>query len=155
MPCNPRYSVSDASWGHYRRFLAIYDLLPPDEQHALVEKHLVPLLDSASNLKAKKALSSATRVRDRHAGMPVLDLRAKKHEVGNLIMELSKDAKRSFVMDTSNKPELYEENIETLTSWLNDIWSVVYEQSVYFTLAHECLLFVGSTVDRIANIRAG
>ena len=91
----------------------------------------------------------------RHASLRKLDLRAKKLEIEAMLRELSKDAKRSYVMDASNQFELLHEIVRSLASWLNDIWSAVYERHVDFALAHECLLFVSASLDRLDNVRIG
>lgn len=133
------------------RFTTIYDSLPADAQQALVEKHLIPLLNLVEKGRSKKVLTYAKRLQKRHAGIPVLDLRAKAIEVNALLDELRRDAKRAFVKERSNKGELLNETIDSLTDWLNEIWSVVYEHNVDFMHAHKCLLFVADTLDRIGN----
>ena len=72
-----------------------------------------------------------------------------------MLKELSKDTKRSYVMDASNRAELLTEIVESVAAWMNDIWSVVYEHKVDFTKAHECLLFVSATLERLDTIRMG
>ena len=91
----------------------------------------------------------------RHADMPVLDLRAKKAELNAMLEELAKDIKRAFVTEGSSKVELLNESVSSLALWLNDIWSVVYEHKVDYVLAHECMLFVIHTLEKIANVRTG
>ncbi|KAH9949186.1 hypothetical protein B0H21DRAFT_157497 [Amylocystis lapponica] len=137
------------------RFATIYESLPADAQQALVEKHLIPLLNLVEKSRTKKVLSSATQLEKRHAGLPVLDLKAKKNEISALLEELHKDAKRSFVKERSNKSELLNEAVASLTNWLNDIWSVVYEHNVSFMHAHKCLLFVAGTLEHISSGRSG
>ncbi|TFK83254.1 hypothetical protein K466DRAFT_589876 [Polyporus arcularius HHB13444] len=136
------------------RFASIYDSLPPDIQRAIVEKQLIPLLDQANKGKCKKVLASASKMQRRHAGIPVLDLKAKKREVNTLLDELHRDAKRSFVKERSHRSELLDQTVDSITSWLNDIWRVVYEHNVDFALAHECLLFTMNTLDQIGHGRA-
>ncbi|CCM04946.1 uncharacterized protein FIBRA_07143 [Fibroporia radiculosa] len=137
------------------RFASIYDSLPSDAQQALVEKHLIPLLNLAGKSRAKKALAHATQLKKRHANIPVLDLKAKRMEVNALLEELHKDAKRSFVKERSQHSELLDETVQTLIDWLNDIWSIVYEHHVDFLHAHKCLLFVAGTLDHIGSGRSG
>ncbi|RPD55127.1 hypothetical protein L226DRAFT_554852 [Lentinus tigrinus ALCF2SS1-7] len=136
------------------RFASIYDSLPPDVQRTIVEKQLIPLLDQVNKGKCKKVLASASKMQRRHAGIPVLDIKAKKREVNTLLDELHRDAKRSFVKERSHRSELLEQTVESVTSWLNDIWRVVYEHNVDFALAHECLLFTMNTLDQIGHGRA-
>jgi len=135
------------------RFTTIYDSLPPDVQQALVEKHLIPLLNQVHKGRSKKILSHAARLRKRHSSIPVLDLKAKRMEINALLDELHRDAKRSFVKERSNKKGLLSETVYSLTDWLNDIWTTVYEHNVDFVHAHKCLLFVAGTLDHIGNGR--
>lgn len=72
-----------------------------------------------------------------------------------MLKELSKDTKRSYVMDSSNRNELLDEIVASLASWMNDVWSVVYEHNVDFAQAHSCLLFVCATLERLDTIRMG
>lgn len=136
-----------------RRFSAIYDSLPHDAQQALVREHLLPLLNSLPQEKTRKTLSAAARLQKRHASIPKLDLRSKKLEINNMLRELSKDAKRAYVMDSSNRTDLLNEIVGSLASWMNDIWTVVYEHNVDFSLAHQSLLFVSATLERLESIR--
>ena len=100
------------------------------------------------------ALHAVKRLHKRHQNMPILDLKAKKADINFLMDQLSKDSKESCVTDTSNRPGILDEITSSLTDWLNDIWSVVYEHSVNFSLAHECLLFVCDTLNRLDNVRS-
>lgn len=140
---------------NFHRFATIYDSLPQDAQQTLIYKQLMPLLNKTSMPKVKKALSAAARLQKRHANIPDLDLRGKKLEINNMLKELNKDTKRSYVMDASNRVELLNEIVDSLAAWLNDIWAVAYEHNVDFTLAHNCLLFVSATLERLENIRMG
>jgi hypothetical protein len=69
-----------------------------------------------------------------------------------LLNELTRDAKMSFIKERSNRDELLAEIIHSLVSWLNDIWSVVYENHVNFLLAHTCLLFVADALVQLAEV---
>ncbi|KAI0368417.1 hypothetical protein BV20DRAFT_462175 [Pilatotrama ljubarskyi] len=136
------------------RFAAIYESLPLDVQHAIVEKQLIPLLDHVPKSKARRVLASAAKMQRRHARIPVLDLKSKQREVNALLDELHRDSKRSFVKERSRRTELVEQTVESVITWLNDIWSIVYEHHVDFMLAHRCLLFVVNVLDQIAHGRA-
>ncbi|KAI0637522.1 hypothetical protein C8Q77DRAFT_1086479 [Trametes polyzona] len=136
------------------RFAAVYDTLPTDIQHAIVEKQLIPLLDLVNKSKCRRVLATATKMQRRHAGIPVLNLKAKQREVNALLDELHRDAKRSFVKERSHRTELIEQTVESVTGWLNDIWSIVYEHNVDFMLAHRCLIFIVNVLDQIAHGRA-
>ncbi|KAH9853276.1 hypothetical protein C2E23DRAFT_729053 [Lenzites betulinus] len=136
------------------RFAAIFDSLPPDVQHAIVEKQLIPLLDIVNKTKCKRVLASAAKMQRRHASIPVLDLKAKQREVNALLDELHRDAKRSFVKERSHRTELIEQAVESVTSWLNSIWCLVYEHNVDFLLAHRALIFIVNVLDQIEHGRA-
>lgn len=112
------------------------------------------MLDHVNKGKCKKVIASASKMQRRHAGIPVLDIKAKRREVNSLLDELHRDAKRSFVKERSHRSELLEQTVDSVTSWLNDIWTVVYEHNVDFVLAHECLLFTMNTLDQIGHGRA-
>lgn len=138
-----------------RRFSKIYDSLPPDAQRVLVHDHLMPLLDLVPKERSHKASSAATRLQKKFVGIPVLDLKAKQSEINDLLEELARDAKRSFIKDRGNREELISEIVDSLVDWLNDIWSVVYEYRTNFSLAHNCLLFAAHVLDNLANARGG
>ena len=87
--------------------------------------------------------------------MPILDLRGKRAELSAMLDTLGKDIKRSFVTESTSRNELLHESVRSLTTWLSDIWVVVYEHQVDFELAHDCLLFVIEKLDQIANLRSG
>lgn len=72
-----------------------------------------------------------------------------------MLKELLKDTKRSYVVDSSNRAEILEEIVGSLAMWMNDVWTVVYEHNVDFAQAHDCLLFVSATLERIDSIRMG
>jgi hypothetical protein len=53
--------------------------------------------------------------------------------------------------ERSTRSEILEEIIDSLLDWLNDIWSVVYEHNVNFSLAHSCLLFVAESLVQLSG----
>jgi hypothetical protein len=121
--------------------MRVYDALPQDAQRALLEKHLVPLLDHVPKVNSRNAvLSAATRLQKKYLGIPILDIRKKKIEIQSLLDEINRDSKRSFVKERSNKDELTTEVIDSLTDWLNDIWTLVYEFNVEFAVSSDALL---------------
>ncbi|KAI0092877.1 hypothetical protein BDY19DRAFT_1054305 [Irpex rosettiformis] len=136
------------------RFSELYHSLPQDAQQALVESHLIPMLSRTSRKRASRANAAAARLHKRHQNLPVLDIKTKKAEINLLLEELSKDSKRSFVMDISSKPEILHEIISCLTDWYDDLWSVAYEHNVQYELVHECLLLIHTTLNRLANVRS-
>lgn len=56
-------------------------------------------------------------------------------------MMLSKDDKVAFTRERSNREEILQEAVHSISSWLNKIWLMVYEFKVNFELAHDCLLY--------------
>ncbi|KAG8218068.1 hypothetical protein J3R82DRAFT_3570 [Butyriboletus roseoflavus] len=138
-----------------KRFLQVYDALPPDAQHLLVRKHLVPLLDTVSKDAQKSTTATATELQRRYARMPSLNLKAKKAEIATLMLELSRDSRRSLIKERSRREQLLSEAVDSLVQWLNDIWKVAYEFRTNFTLAHTCLLFARDVLDQIGTGTGG
>ncbi|KZT13272.1 uncharacterized protein LAESUDRAFT_669733 [Laetiporus sulphureus 93-53] len=136
------------------KFASVYESLPADVQQELVDNHLIPLLNHVEKNRSKMVLARAAELKARHTGMPTLDLRSKRIEVNALLDELHRDAKRSFVKERSQRHELLNEIVDSLTDWLNDIWSVVYEHNVNFVQAHKCLLFIAGTLEHISSGRS-
>lgn len=137
------------------KFLQLYESLPPDAQHALVESSLAPLLDVVSKEISNTTLASAARMHKKYTAMPSLNLKAKKLEITSLLDELARDHKRSYVKEKSRKEELLAEVIDSVIDWLNDIWRVIYEYGTNFSKAHACLLYVSQAVEQIGNARVG
>jgi hypothetical protein len=116
---------------------------------------LVPALDLVPKHKARSVLSASRRLKSRYAGLPKLDLKAKQVELDGLLNELLREAKRRSPKDQSNRDAFLIEVVDTLSEWLTDIWSVVYEYHVEFFTAHTCLLFTAEALDRITSVRGG
>lgn len=119
-------------------FIALYDTLPPESQRELMEKHLAPLLNRPQTVQSKKVLLAAKRLVKGSVGIPKLDLKSKKLEIKQLLDALNKDSKRAFLKERSNKDAIASEVIDSLTDWLNDIWSVVYEFKANFSASQFC-----------------
>ncbi|KAJ6615540.1 hypothetical protein B0H10DRAFT_2040928 [Mycena sp. CBHHK59/15] len=132
-------------------FMKLYDSLPPEARHSLVEKKLAPLLDSVSKERAKKVMQSSNLLQKRYADIPYLDFKGKKKEINSLLDELARDSKRAFVRERSNRDELLAEIIDSILSWLNDIWTVVYTYNVLFEEAHACLLYIAEVLNTLNN----
>ncbi|KAF5372000.1 hypothetical protein D9615_008131 [Tricholomella constricta] len=130
----------------------IFDSLPPEAQRTLVEKHLFPLLDSIPKEKSDHVISVASEFKTRLQPMPKLDLKSKKKEVNFLMQALSRDAKTAMTKERSNREELLAEVVDSLTDWLSDIWSVVYEFRDSYLQAHVCLLFVADVSTTLADL---
>lgn len=137
------------------KFLQLYESLPLDAQHALVETSLAPLLDVVCTEKSNPILASALYMHNKYASMPSLNLEAKKWEIVSLLDELARDHKRTYVKERSHKEELLTEVIGSIIDWLNDIWRVVYEYGTNFSKAHACLLYVSQAVEQIGNAQIG
>ncbi|KAH0586859.1 hypothetical protein H2248_005703 [Termitomyces sp. 'cryptogamus'] len=130
----------------------LYEALPPDAQRSLLEKHLLPLLNALPEELSNNVVSAAMEIRSRFRTMPRLDLKRKKKEVNGLMDALNLDTKLAATRDRSNREELLTEVVDSLTSWLNDIWSVAYEFHDNYHLAHVCLLFTADVASTLVEI---
>ncbi|KAL1752952.1 hypothetical protein FB107DRAFT_264986 [Schizophyllum commune] len=129
----------------------ILENVPPEARQHFIEKYLLSMLDRAPKEQSKKVLSSAARMKTRYAGMPTLDLKGKRREMANVLAELTRDSKRAFVRERSNRDELLEEAVDTIVGWLSDIWRAVYEFKAGFAHAHACLLWCAEMVSEILD----
>lgn len=112
---------------------------------------MIPLIDSVSEEKSGSVISAAIAFQARFQSIPPLDLKGKKNEVNTLLDGLQKDSKIS-IKDRSDQQELLEELFDSLTSWLNNIWSVVYEHHFGYLDAHRCLLFVADAMFKLDGV---
>ncbi|KAJ7499704.1 hypothetical protein FB451DRAFT_1206240 [Mycena latifolia] len=133
-------------------FMKLYNSLPPETRQSLVEKRLAPLLDCVPKERAKKVMKSVNHLQSRYSDIPILDLKAKKKEINGLLDELARDGKQAVVRERSNREELLTEIVASILSWLNAIWSVVYEYNVLFDEAHNCLLYVAEVLNMLNGI---
>ncbi|KAJ6544237.1 hypothetical protein B0H19DRAFT_1170030 [Mycena capillaripes] len=133
-------------------FMKVFESLPPEAKHSLVEKKLAPLLDLVPKERAKKVMKSVNNFQSKYTGIPTLDLTRKTKEINGLLDELARDSKRAIVRERSNRDELLTEIVDSMLGWLNDIWTVVYEYNAYFNEAHACLLFVAEVLNTLNNI---
>lgn len=69
-----------------------------------------------------------------------------------LLDALIRDSKCAFIKERSNRDEIMHEILDTLVTWVSDIWTVVYEHQVHFREAHNCLLIAASIVGQISTI---
>ncbi|KAG5351744.1 hypothetical protein C0989_005041 [Termitomyces sp. Mn162] len=141
---------SKVSYVH--KLAELYEALPPDAQRSLLEKHLLPLLNALPEELSNNVVSAAMEIRSRFRTMPRLDLKGKKKEVNGLMDALNLDTKLAATRDRSNREELLTEVVDSLTSWLNDIWSVAYEFHDNYHLAHVCLLFTADVASTLVEI---
>ncbi|KAF8994573.1 hypothetical protein BDQ17DRAFT_1366691 [Cyathus striatus] len=119
------------------RMLRIYDSLPPEAQHILLEKLVSEIPDDLKN----QVLPTLTNVQSTYRRAPKLDIKLKSKEVQLLLDDLSRDAKRAHSRT----------NYTLTTSWLNDIWSSVVEHGVQYQLAHRCLLFIAEVCVKVGD----
>jgi hypothetical protein len=137
----------------YDRFSCIHESLPRESQETLLKKHLFPLLDICPEEKGKELATAAVHAQHRTKRLPQLDLSSKRRELSRLLDELERDAKRSFVKERSNLQEILQEIMDSLTNWINAIWSAVFEYRVDFSHAHDCLMFIANVLDRVDKSR--
>ncbi len=124
--------------------------MPPDAQRALFENYLVPLLDDLPDSVTAKVINSAKEMQIRFTAIPNLDYLAKRTELEGLLGEIERDQKQSlFIKERSTRDKLFEETIDTLSTWVNDIWSVIFEYQTNFRLAHQCLLLAAEMLRRM------
>lgn len=131
-------------------FAQIYDTLPPDAQRTLLEDYIVPLLDDLPDSVTTKVIDSAKDMQLRFMAIPDLDYVAKRTELEGLLNEIERDKKRSqYIKERSMRAMLFEETIDSLSTWVNVIWSVTFEYQTNFRLAHQCLLLAAEIVRRM------
>ena len=116
------------------RFLEIYDALPTEAQRALLTTHLAPLIDNQTAKEKSHLISTASTLYSKYTHVPKLNLKVKKIEIQDLVGGISRDSKRSLVKERSNKDVLAGEVVDSLTEWLGDIWSLVFEFRVEFAV---------------------
>ncbi|KAJ7250403.1 hypothetical protein C8J57DRAFT_1437761 [Mycena rebaudengoi] len=129
--------------------MKLYHSLPPEARDSFVAKKLAPLLDSMPKERVKKVVRSASLLQSRYADLPSLDFKGKKKEINGLLNEIARDTKRATIRERSNREELLEEIMDSILTWLNDIWTVVYEGKVFFREAHACLLFLAEVLSTL------
>ncbi|KAG6816121.1 hypothetical protein H0H87_008471 [Tephrocybe sp. NHM501043] len=135
------------------RLTKLYDALPQDAQRRVLEKHLFSLLDTLPEDASNNVLSAVMEMQSRYRTMPKLDLKGKKKEISSLMDALHLDAKLDITRASSNREELQAEVVNSLTSWLNDIWSVVYEYHDDYHQAHVCLLFTADVARSLSEMQ--
>jgi hypothetical protein len=112
--------------------LEIYTTLPPEAQQTLLTSLLL------SSTAEAQLISAANTLQSTYALLPSLHLSRKKREIRALLDEVARESKRGFVRDGGagggggGRDRLVVEIIDSLTDWLGDIWSVVYEYKVNF-----------------------
>jgi hypothetical protein len=127
----------------------LYRRLPPESQQALVENHLAPLLETTSSKKRDRVFKAAKRSQSRYDGVPDVNLRKKRREMQTLMFMLAKDEKTGFTRERSNREEILQEAVLSISGWVSKIWTMVYEYRVNFELAHECLMYALKTLEML------
>ncbi|KAG9219694.1 hypothetical protein CCMSSC00406_0005984 [Pleurotus cornucopiae] len=136
------------------RLRDIYDSLQNADARAAVTSELIALLDKVPAGLADRVLSSALEVKTRHSSIPHLDLPSRKREIECILDHISRDSKYSLVNpERSRRNELFNEAAQTLLSWLQDIWRVVYEHSTQYETAHRCLIFAAESLVKLCESR--
>jgi hypothetical protein len=122
----------------------------------LLEDHLIPLLDDLPHSVTTKVINGARELQRRFVSIPKLDYCAKRTELEGLLNEIERDQKQSqYIKERSTREKLLEETIDSLSGWVNDIWSVIFEYQTNFRLAHQCLLLAAETLRRMSATYSG
>lgn len=131
-------------------FTQIYDTLPPEAQRTFLQSYLVPLLDDLPDSVSTKVIDAAKEMQALFMGIPKLDYNALRTELEQLLNDIERDRKQSqYIKERSAREKLFEETIDSLSTWVNDIWSVIFEYQTNFHLAHRCLLLAAEVLGRM------
>ncbi|KAF8518518.1 hypothetical protein BU17DRAFT_90843 [Hysterangium stoloniferum] len=131
------------------KFNALYNA-PVDIQKPLVGNQLQPHPSSIEKMKLATSLNNA---QERFGRLPKISLADKKTELEALFDEYRRDTYRPTI--TSISEEISEEIVDSITSWLSDIWQTVYEFGVDFENAHQCLKFSCEALYRLSTTGNG
>ena len=114
-----------------------------------MESYLVPLLDDVPESVSTEVINTAKEMQTRFMGIPKLDYLTKRTELEGLLNAIERDQKQSlYIKERSTREKLFEETIDSLSTWVNDIWSVTFEYQTNFRLAHQCLLLAAEILHR-------
>ncbi|KAF8505436.1 hypothetical protein F5888DRAFT_434913 [Russula emetica] len=131
-------------------FTQIYDTLPPEAQRTFLRGYLVPLLDDLPDSVSTKVINAAKEMQTLFTGIPKLDYNALRTELEQLLNDIERDRKQAqYIKERSTREKLFEETIDSLSTWVNDIWSVIFEYQTNFHLAHQCLLLAAEILSRM------
>ncbi|ESK96694.1 hypothetical protein Moror_6711 [Moniliophthora roreri MCA 2997] len=128
----------------------LFETLSPEAQREFIDTELWSLLNSEAC--RDKLDSTITRLHKKYLSVPLLDLRAKKKEIRPMLVDIRRDAKRSAIHGTSNRNEILEEIVASLTQWLSEIWQAVYEHKTCFDQAHACLIYVWEVLEELLDM---
>jgi hypothetical protein len=131
-------------------FTQIYDTLPPEAQRTFLQGYLAPLLDDLPDSVSTKVIKAAKEMQTLFMGIPKLDYNAMRTELEQLLIDIELDRKQTqYIKERSVREKLFEEVIDSLSTWVNDIWSVIFEYQTNFHLAHQCLLLAAEILGRM------
>jgi plasmid maintenance system killer protein len=131
-------------------FTQIYETLPSEAQRTLLRSYLVPLLDDLPDSVSTKVINAAKEMQTLYTGVPKLDYNALRTELEQLLNDIERDRKQAqYIKERSAREKLFEETIDSLSTWVNDIWSVIFEYQTNFCLAHQCLLLAADVLGRM------
>ena len=110
----------------------------------------MPLLDDLPDSVSTKVIDAAKEMQALFMGIPKLDYNALRTELEQLLNDIERDRKQSqYIKERSAREKLFEETIDSLSTWVNDIWSVIFEYQTNFHLAHRCLLLAAEVLGRM------
>ncbi|TFY64310.1 hypothetical protein EVG20_g5985 [Dentipellis fragilis] len=127
-------------------FSKIYDSLPSNAKQDLLEQYLFPLLNAAPESISQDIINTASLFRKDFTGMPDLNYDSKLEEINSIWATYSAEEIRALTKDTTRCDGLLREALESIATWISDIWSVACEFVEHFELAHRCLKLAAETV---------
>lgn len=137
----------------FTRFQRILDNEPISVQRQIVRETLVPLLDRVSKSEAEGILLRARKTTGRYRTLPNIDLGMKKVEVNNLLDDLMRLVKSRPETSHAHFDSIMYEAIESVSSWLNDVWTTAFEFGLDFVKMHSCLVFSIGVIDHIQSMK--
>ncbi|KAH6884708.1 hypothetical protein BKA70DRAFT_1339328 [Coprinopsis sp. MPI-PUGE-AT-0042] len=108
-------------------FIQAYDALHPDAQRMFLESTFAGWANKFTPEQAGNVRATFDKLKRRAEGIPTLNIRGKQKQVDALFELLTRETKLAIFGDKNTRDEVLSEIIVTLTDWLNDIWSTVYE----------------------------
>jgi len=114
------------------------------------------LLDDLPDSVSTKVINAAKEMQTHFMGIPKLDYNAMRTELEQLLNDIERDQKQAqYIKERSAREKLFEETIDSLSTWVNDIWSVIFEYQTNFRLAHQCLLLAAEILSRMYTPHGG
>lgn len=159
-PKTPSERYASRIWGmpqlnviSFTRFQRLLDNEPISVQRQIIRETLVPLLDRVSKSEAEGILLRARKTTNRYRALPKIDLGMKKVEVNNLLDDLMRLVKSRPETSHEHFDSIMYEAIESVSSWLNDVWTTAYEFGLDFVKMHSCLVFSIGVIDHIQSMK--